>query len=101
MLVVLGLVITLFFAVLALFADQLAPYERGPVPQGGRGRGRRHADLRDAPQAGRAATATTRSAPRQASLDVFSRVIHGARLAFGVVILSTVLSMVDRRAARA
>lgn len=92
-LVVLGLVITLFFAVLALFADQLAPY--------GEDQYRKEVGV-EADGTPIFETLPKRVSPRagypfgttQASLDVFSRVIHGARLAFGVVILSTVMSMV-------
>ena len=98
MLVVLGLLITMFFAFLALFAGRIAPY--------GEDQYRKEVGV-EADGTPIFETLPKRAEPSRdypfgttvGSLDVFSRVIHGARLAFGVVILSTLLSMVDRRAA--
>jgi peptide/nickel transport system permease protein len=91
--VVSGLVITLGFMIIAIFADQIAPYAEDqyriqtevddsgePVYEG-------ELPRRIPPTAGYPFGTTA------ARFDVFSRVIHGARIAFGVVVLSTVLAM--------
>ena len=91
-LVVLGLLITLFFAFLALFAGRIAPYEEDQY--------RKEVGV-EADGTPIFETLPKRAEPSRdhpfgttlGSLDVFSRVIHGARLAFGVVILSTLLRM--------
>ena len=67
MLVVLGLVITLFFAVLALFADQIAPYDEDQYRKEVGVEADGTPDLRDAPEAGLAPGRTTRSAPPRAA----------------------------------
>jgi peptide/nickel transport system permease protein len=92
-LVVIGALITLFFGVLALFADQIAPY--------GQDQYRTEVGVSEAGEPvfeslpkREGPTADHPFGTTVARLDVLSRVIHGARLAFGVVILSTVLSMV-------
>lgn len=102
-LVLLGLAVTLAFATLAAFSAEIAPYGEAqyqvavPSPaapdQGG-----------GAPGADTTPTGTglPRRAPPQAGfpfgttaarLDVFSRVVHGTKVAFGVVFLSTLLAM--------
>ena len=91
--VISGAVITLAFLVLAIFADQIAPYgedqyrfqtgvdENGePVFEG-------ELPRREPPSAQHPFGTTA------ARFDVMSRIIHGARIAFGVVVLSTVLAM--------
>lgn len=91
-LVVLGLLITMFFAFLALFAGRIAPYEEDQY--------RKEVGV-EADGTPIYETLPKRAEPSRdypfgttvGSLDVFSRVIHGARLAFGVVILSTLLSL--------
>ena len=91
-LVIIGLVITLFFSVLALFGNQIAPYdedqyrfETGEVVNG---EPQFESIPRKASPDGDYPMGTT-----VARFDVFSRVIIGARLAMGVVILSTLLAM--------
>ena len=91
--VVVGLLITVAFAAMAVFAGQIAPYgedqyrfqvgtddEGQPIYEG-------QLPRRVAPSAGHPFGTTA------ARFDVLSRIIHGARLAFGVVALSTVLAM--------
>jgi peptide/nickel transport system permease protein len=91
-LVIVGLVITLFFAFLAIFAGRIAPYEQDQYRKevGTQADGTpiyESLPKRVSPRAGYPFGTT------QGSLDVFSRVVYGARLAFAVVILSTMLSM--------
>ncbi|MDP9406228.1 MAG: ABC transporter permease [Actinomycetota bacterium] len=94
-LVVVGAVITLAFAVLAVFADQIAPYgqdqyryELAGAPAGDDGEPALESiPRREAPQAGFPFGTTS------ARFDVFSRIVHGARVAFGVVVLSTIVAM--------
>ena len=90
--VITGLVITIIFAVLAIFSDQIAPYgqeqyrfqvgtENGePVYEG-------QLPRREPPSWDHPFGTTA------ARFDVMSRIIHGAKLAFGVVAMSTVLAM--------
>jgi len=90
-LVISGLVITTMFGLLAVFADQVAPYGE---------------DQYRAETVGEDGETTFISLPRRqapgegfpfgttsARLDVFSRVVHGTRVAFGVVVLSTLVAM--------
>jgi peptide/nickel transport system permease protein len=91
-LVVIGLFITLFFGVLALFGDQIAPYdqdqyrfETGEVVDGVE-------QFESIPRKG-GPDGNYPMGTTVARFDVFSRVIIGAKLAMGVVILSTVLAM--------
>ena len=90
-LVVAGSVITLLFALMAVFAGPIAPYPEDEyrtvvgVEDGERvyeSLPRRAAPSRDHP------FGTT-----SARFDVYSRVVHGARAAFGVVLLSTLVAM--------
>ena len=91
--VVAGVVITLVFLVMAIFADQLAPYQEDqyriqtgvdadgePVYEG-------ELPRREPPTAAHPFGTTV------GRFDVLSRIIHGARIAFGVVVLSTVVAM--------
>ncbi len=102
-LVVVGLLITTFFGVLAIGADVIAPY--------GDDQYRYVVGTTDDPALVSATACTTgeldcAQLPRRqepggefafgttsSRLDVLSRIIHGARLAFTVVIVSTILSM--------
>ena len=100
-LVVLGLIITLGFAFLALFPSVVAPYGEeqyrevvgtGEDPanvEGKCGQDIECTDLprREAPSAGFPMGTTS------SRLDVFSRVVWGARVAFLIVLMSTVLAM--------
>jgi peptide/nickel transport system permease protein len=91
--VIVGLSITLVFAAMAVFSDQIAPYgedqyrfqlgadEQGePVFEG-------QLPRREPPSWDHPFGTTS------ARFDVMSRIIHGAKLAFAVVALSTVLAM--------
>lgn len=91
-LVAVGLLITVGFAVLALAGDQVAPYDedqyRSPTGRVVDGRPELAPIPRRAGPDGDHPMGTT-----VARFDVLSRVIIGARLAMGVVVLSTVLAM--------
>ena len=91
--VISGAIITLAFLIMAVFADQIAPYgedqyriqvgvddEREPVYEG-------ELPRREPP------SAEHRFGTTSARFDVLSRIIHGARVAFGVIVLSTMLAM--------
>lgn len=92
-LVVVGLLVTLFFGALAVFADTIAPY--GPQqyctefdPETGAcGRGSEQLPRREEPS-GAYPFGTT-----SARLDVLSRVVHGASAAFQVLVFSTMFAM--------
>ena len=93
-LVIVGTVITLGFAVMALFAGLIAPYgedqyryEVTPAASADAEPEYESIPRRQAPGEGFPFGTTS------ARLDVFSRVVHGARAAFGVVLLSTVVAM--------
>jgi peptide/nickel transport system permease protein len=100
-LVVLGAVITLFFAFLAAFPQLVAPYaedqyryavDTGEDPSELEGRCGEAFECEDIPRReppGEGFPFGTTSA----RLDVFSRVVWGARVAFSIVLLSTVLAM--------
>jgi peptide/nickel transport system permease protein len=90
-LVVIGLLITLAFAIMAIFADQIAPYGQ---------------DQYRYEVTGEDGTTDFESIPRRvepspgfpmgttsARFDVYSRIVHGARVAFGVVAISTMVAM--------
>lgn len=100
-LVILGAVITLGFAFLALFPNVVAPYGEAQYryvvgsnadPSEVEGRCGDAIQCEDIPR---------RFSPDEgypfgttsARLDVFSRVVHGARVAFSIVVLSTLLAM--------
>ena len=91
-LVIIGMVITLAFAVLAIAPDAIAPFAEddyciatgevvggNPVYES--------IPRRVPPGEGHPFGTTS------ASFDVFSRVVHGAQVAFAIVVLSTVLAM--------
>ena len=88
-----GTLITLMFLFMAIFADQIAPYEQDQyrIQTGVDAEGEPVFDedipRRSPPTAGFPFGTTS------ARFDVFSRIVHGARIAFGVVVLSTVLAM--------
>jgi peptide/nickel transport system permease protein len=99
-LVITGSIITLFFAVLAVFAPSIAPYDEAQY--------RYVEGTTDDPAVVGAdcSEVTCEQLPRRLEpsegfpfgttsgrLDVMSRVIHGARVAFAVVAMSTVLAM--------
>ena len=100
-LVVLGALITLVFAFLALFPNVVAPYGEeqyryvvGSNADPSTVDGKCGEDItcedvprRLSPDSGYPFGTTS------ARLDVFSRVVHGARVAFSIVLLSTVLAM--------
>ncbi|MBW3619192.1 MAG: ABC transporter permease [Actinobacteria bacterium] len=100
-LVIAGLLITSGFGFLALFPDVVAPYgesqyqyvvgttdETGPGGEAcGRGAECEQIPRRAEPGAGFPFGTTS------ARLDVFSRVVHGARVAFSIVLMSTALAM--------
>lgn len=100
-LVILGAVITLAFAFMAAFPSVVAPYgeeqyrhiagsNEDPVGQQGRcGQDFECEDLprRMSPDSGFPFGTTS------ARLDVFSRVVWGARVAFSIVLMSTILAM--------
>jgi peptide/nickel transport system permease protein len=91
-LVIVGLAISLAFAAMAVFADQLAPYggDQYRVQVGVEDGEPVYGDSlprRTPPEAAFPFGTTS------ARFDVLSRVIHGARIAFAVVALSTVLAM--------
>jgi len=91
-LVVIGLIITIGFAVLAVFADAIAPYGQDQY---------RYETGVDADGAPVFESIPRRQAPgpgfpfgtTSARFDVLSRVVHGARVAFAVVALSTLVAM--------
>ena len=100
-LVILGALITLVFAFLALFPNVVAPYGEdqyryvvgtGADPATVAGRCGDGIECEEVPR---------RLSPDEgfpfgttsARLDVFSRVVHGARVAFSIVVLSTLLAM--------
>ena len=100
-LVILGAIITLGFAFLALFPNVVAPYGEdqyryvvgtGVDPATVDGRCGDGIECEEVPR---------RLSPDEgfpfgttsARLDVFSRVVHGARVAFSIVVLSTLLAM--------
>jgi peptide/nickel transport system permease protein len=92
--VVSGLCITLVFLVVAVFADTVAPYgedqyriQTGVDEDGEPEYGDEQIPRREAPSAAHPFGTTS------ARFDVLSRVIHGARIAFGVIALSTVVAM--------
>ena len=92
--VVSGAIITLAFLAMALFADQLAPYgedqyqiQIGVDEDGEPEYGDEQIARREPPSAAYPFGTTS------ARFDVLSRVIHGARIAFGVIVLSTVVAM--------
>lgn len=101
-LVIVGLVITLAFAIMAIFADQLAPYgeeqyryivgttqDPATVDPAGCGEAFECEQIpRRVEPGGEYPFGTT-----NARFDVLSRIIHGARVAFAVVALSTLISM--------
>jgi peptide/nickel transport system permease protein len=103
-LVTIGLFITTVFAVMALIPDVLAPYDgdqyRYVVGVDGNPDADPDDDIACTPEV------ECEQIPRRigpddgfifgttsARFDVLSRVIHGARIAFGIVVLSTVLAM--------
>ena len=83
-LIVAGLIITLAFVVMALFAPWVAPYDQAQYRTGG---GTQFPQLR--PPSTHHLFGTT-----NLRYDVFTRVVFGARLAFQVVLLSTLSAMV-------
>lgn len=92
--VVSGVIITLAFMAMALFADQIAPYDEdqyriqtGVDEEGEPEFGDEQIPRRAAPSADYPFGTTS------ARFDVLSRVVHGARIAFAVIILSTVIAM--------
>lgn len=102
-LVIVGMVITLGFLLLALFPGVVAPYggEQYRVVEG------THLDPDTADVNCNAEDVVCQQLPRRATpsaehpfgttaarFDVLSRIVHGARIAFSIVILSTVLAMV-------
>jgi peptide/nickel transport system permease protein len=100
-LVILGALITLGFAFLAAFPNLVAPYGEAQYryvvgtngdPADVEGRCGQDIECEDiprrlSPDSGHPFGTTS------ARLDVFSRVVHGARVAFSIVVLSTVLAM--------
>jgi peptide/nickel transport system permease protein len=91
--VISGVIITLAFMIMAVFANQIAPYEQDQyriqtgVDDSGEPIYEGELPRREPPTAGYPFGTTV------ARFDVLSRIIHGARIAFGVVVLSTVLAM--------
>ena len=92
--VIVGLLITLVFAAMAAFSEQLAPYgesqyriQTGVDEEGEPVYSDEQLPRREPPSAAHPFGTTS------ARFDVLSRVIHGAKLAFGVVALSTVVAM--------
>jgi peptide/nickel transport system permease protein len=101
-LVIIGLLITAGFGVLALFPDAIAPYDEAQyryvvgstadpseqqVTCGDGGVACEQIPRRIGPDDGFPFGTTS------ARLDVFSRVVHGARVAFSIVLMSTALAM--------
>jgi peptide/nickel transport system permease protein len=92
--VISGVIITSVFMVAAVFADQIAPYQEdqyriqtGVDEDGEPEYGDEQIPRREAPSAAHPFGTTS------ARFDVLSRVIHGARIAFAVIVLSTVVAM--------
>jgi peptide/nickel transport system permease protein len=91
--IIAGAVIALAFLVLAVFADQIAPYQEDQyriqtgVDEDGDPVFEDQLPRREPPSAEHPFGTTS------GRFDVFSRIIHGARIAIGVVVLSTVLAM--------
>lgn len=92
--VIAGLLITAVFLVMAVFADRLAPYgedqyrvQIGVDEDGDPEFGDEQIPRRAPPSADHPFGTTS------ARFDVLSRVIHGARIAFSVIALSTVVAM--------
>lgn len=92
--VVAGALITAVFLLMALFADTLAPYaedqyriQTGVDDDGEPEFGDEQIPRREAPSAEHPFGTTS------ARFDVLSRVVHGARIALGVIVLSTVVAM--------
>lgn len=92
--VISGLIITFAFLVMAIFADQIAPYAEDQY------RIQTGVDAEGEPEFGD--EQLPRRAPPSADFpfgttsgrfDVLSRVVHGARIAFAVIVLSTVVAM--------
>ncbi len=92
--VVSGVIITLVFMAMAVFADQIAPYgedqyriQTGVDENGQPEFGDEQIPRREPPSAAHPFGTTS------ARFDVLSRIIHGARIAFGVIALSTIVAM--------
>jgi peptide/nickel transport system permease protein len=91
--VISGAIITLAFLIMAVFADQIAPYGEDQyrfqtgVDDGGDPVYEGELPRREPPSAAHPFGTTA------ARFDVMSRIIHGARIAFGVIVLSTMLAM--------
>ncbi len=92
--VISGMIITLVFLVMAVFADQIAPYgedqyriQTGVDESGEPEFGDEQIPRRQPPSAAHPFGTTS------ARFDVLSRIIHGARIAFGVIALSTIVAM--------
>lgn len=91
--VVSGVIISLAFMTMAVFADQIAPYGEDQyriqtgVDEDGAPEFGEQIPRREAPSAAYPFGTTS------ARFDVLSRIVHGARIAFGVIILSTVVAM--------
>lgn len=90
--VIVGMIITLMFAVLAIFSDQIAPYEADQYRYEVGNTAAGEAEFEQLPRRV-APSAEYPFGTTSARFDVLSRIIHGAKLAFAVVALSTVLAM--------
>ncbi|CAN5894240.1 hypothetical protein BH23ACT10_BH23ACT10_06600 [soil metagenome] len=92
--VISGVIITAAFMLMAIFADTIAPYDEdqyriqtGVDEEGEPEFGDEQIPRRAAPSAEHPFGTTS------ARFDVLSRIIHGARIAFGVIALSTIVAM--------
>jgi peptide/nickel transport system permease protein len=92
--VITGMIISLLFLAMAIFADSIAPYEQdqyriqtGVDEDGEPEYGDEQVPRREAPSAAHPFGTTS------ARFDVLSRVIHGARIAIAVIVVSTVIAM--------
>lgn len=92
--VVTGVIITLVFVAMAVFADSIAPYgedqyriQTGVDEDGEPEFGDEQIPRRAAPSTAHPFGTTS------ARFDVLSRIVYGARIAFSVIVLSTVVAM--------